>query len=302
MASYVNNAGQVTGECRHPRRYSCFPMGGWPRNERPRHAKARDTYSDALRVSNAVTSLNNNAIDPALCCDFRVTAVNDSGQIAGDGVNPGLQVHAFLLTPVSESAVSSGMAAVQRAPNPSTQPAAGGHTEPPVAMEKPEVPLHGSRTPGPRRPLRYTVAELGTLGGESTNPLGINNAGQVVGDSETKPKSGEKSGEHHAFLWEAKTGMRDLGTLGGADSHATCINNKGQVAGWSHTGRLYQNGRFVGTVAAAGPLPIPGFPGSDEPKHAFLWDRAAGCKTSLPALASAKMTGVRRRTLTTPAR
>ena len=80
------------------------------------------------------------------------------------------------------------MAAVQRAPNPSTQPAAGGRAEPPVAMEKPEVPLHGSRTPGPRRPLRYTVAELGTLGGESTNPLGINNAGQVVGDSETKKK------------------------------------------------------------------------------------------------------------------
>ena len=166
----------------------------------------------------------------------------------------------------------SGMAAVQRAPNPSTQPAAGGHTEPPVAMEKPEVLPHGSRTPGPRRPLRYTVAELGTLGGESTNPLGINNAGQVVGDSETKPKSGEKSGEHHAFLWEAKTGMRDLGTLGGADSHATCINNKGQVVGWSHTGRLYQNGRFVGTVAAVGPPSFHSFPGSDEPKHAFLWD------------------------------
>ena len=66
--------------------------------------------------------------------------------------------------------------------------------------------------------------------------------------------------------------MRDLGTLGGAESHATCINNKGQVVGWSHTGRLYQNGRFVGTVAAVGPPSFHSFPGSDEPKHAFLWD------------------------------
>ncbi len=90
---------------------------------------------------------------------------------------------------------------------------------------------NGVSPPPIHRPRHYTVTELGTLGGEFTNPVAINNAGQVVGDSETAPRNGKKFCEHHAFLWQANAGIRDLGTLGGEYSRAKCINNKGQIVG-----------------------------------------------------------------------
>ncbi len=103
-----------------------------------------------------------------------------------------------------------------------------------------------------RRPVRYTVTKLGTLGGEFTNPVGINNAGQVVGYSGTK--KGDFLG--HAFLWQAGIGMRDLGTLGGEYSRAKCINNDGQVVGTADTG-----GKWNGVTT-----------------HEFVWDSRRGMR------------------------
>ena len=55
-----------------------------------------------------------------------------------------------------------------------------------------------------------TVTDLGTLGGAYTDPWGINDAGQVVGYSDTT------EGDFHAFITGPDgMGMRDLGTLGG---------------------------------------------------------------------------------------
>ncbi len=119
-----------------------------------------------------------------------------------------------------------------------------------TAVEKPAPPA--------RQPRRYTVTELGTLGGETTWPRAINNAGQVVGHSDTK------SGEEHAFLWQASAGMRDLGTLGGAHSEAESINDKGQVVGWAST--------------------IPLWKGDYGIAHAFLWDRVREMQDLAPAL------------------
>ena len=57
----------------------------------------------------------------------------------------------------------------------------------------------------------YHIRDLGTLGGASSDALGINQAGQVVGRSDT---SG--SVVYHAFLWDPGTEqMTDLGTFGG---------------------------------------------------------------------------------------
>ena len=72
--------------------------------------------------------------------------------------------------------------------------------------------------------LLYSVTDLGTLSGSSTQGIGINNAGQVTGDSQTV------TGQNHAFLYSGGQ-MLDLGTLGGDLSAGEGINNAGQVTG-----------------------------------------------------------------------
>ena len=74
------------------------------------------------------------------------------------------------------------------------------------------------------------MRDLGTLGGTAQLALGINDAGQVVGDSNTA------GGDFHAFITGPNgMGMRDLGTLGGTYSDAYGINDAGQVVGESDT-------------------------------------------------------------------
>ncbi|PTR16067.1 putative secreted protein with PEP-CTERM sorting signal [Nitrosospira sp. Nsp2] len=74
------------------------------------------------------------------------------------------------------------------------------------------------------------LTELGTLGGFSSFAHGINDAGQVVGQSNTA------AGADHTFITGPNgAGMTDLNSLvsvpGGAVlSMATGINNHGQVA------------------------------------------------------------------------
>ncbi len=77
--------------------------------------------------------------------------------------------------------------------------------------------------------LHYTITDLGTLpGGTYSYGYGINNLGQVTGES------GIAGGTYHAFLWSARTGMRDLRTLPGRTYSAGLgINDLGQVTGWS---------------------------------------------------------------------
>lgn len=74
---------------------------------------------------------------------------------------------------------------------------------------------------------RYTLVDLGTLGGAESGASAINASAAVVGWSETA------SGSRHAFLYRNGT-LVDLGTLaGGTDSVATDINDAGLVVGFS---------------------------------------------------------------------
>ncbi|HWD21335.1 MAG TPA: hypothetical protein VHB20_18860 [Verrucomicrobiae bacterium] len=72
--------------------------------------------------------------------------------------------------------------------------------------------------------------DLGALGGFNSHAYGINNAGQIVGDSALTGNSA-----FHAVLFSG-TGVNniDLGTLGGATSHADAINNLGEIVGNSY--------------------------------------------------------------------
>jgi probable HAF family extracellular repeat protein len=75
-------------------------------------------------------------------------------------------------------------------------------------------------------PSVYTVLDLGTLGGDSSEPWGVNSSGQVCGIAQTA----DFPHYYHAFRY-SDGGMTDLDTLGSSYSAAWAINDAGQVVG-----------------------------------------------------------------------
>ena len=81
------------------------------------------------------------------------------------------------------------------------------------------------------------MTDLGTLGGDTSYALGINDSGEVVGYSYLADNV-----TRHAFTWTASGGMVDLGTLpGGAWSQGEKINASGEISGEA----LDSNGKQV---------------------------------------------------------
>jgi probable HAF family extracellular repeat protein len=70
--------------------------------------------------------------------------------------------------------------------------------------------------------------DLGTLGGAHSLGFAIDEAGQVVGQSQVR------NGRWRAFVWESGT-MTALPALGGKFSAALAVNDAGQIVGWSMT-------------------------------------------------------------------
>ena len=105
--------------------------------------------------------------------------------------------------------------------------------------------------PGSGVPFRWEPGvgfeSLPTLGGTSALGRGINNAGDVVGESYRL-----NSFSRVAAWWKpSEDDVVDLGTLGGSESSASDVNNHGQIVGWSLNASgqrrafLYSNGEMV---------------------------------------------------------
>ena len=95
----------------------------------------------------------------------------------------------------------------------------------------------------------YTITDLGTLGGDSSEGTGINAGGQVTG-----------VGDSGAFLWDG-TDMLDLNDLiapgsGWILGQGNAINDAGQIAGSGFIGG--QQHAFLLTPIAVTEVPEPG--------------------------------------------
>ena len=144
----------------------------------------------------------------------------------------------------------------------------------------------GSGSSGLSSASSGTNWDLGTLGGAGTWANGVNDAGQVVGCSQTS------SGSGHAFLYSGGV-MQDL-LPGVSSSAANAINNAGQVVGgssvgsgaflWSSGGGLqdldtlpspYNAGSVAIAINDAGQV-VGYCQDSSMTSHPFLWSSGSG--------------------------
>jgi probable HAF family extracellular repeat protein len=138
-----------------------------------------------------------------------------------------------------------------------------------AALTSPVRPAAQEQPRPKNQQRRYSVTDLGTLGGTLGAAQGINDRGWVVGFA-TLP--GDQI--QHSFLWVDGV-MIDLGTLGGPNSGGDQGGNfrpnmRGQVPGFGQTSEL-------------SPLDVScPFPGPPLVCLAFIWKD--GVKTDLPTL------------------
>ncbi len=84
--------------------------------------------------------------------------------------------------------------------------------------------------------------DLGTLGGSTSIATDINNANQVVGQSEF---GGPGSLLNRGYVWDNTNGSVLIPTLGGSSNAARGINDSGHIVGYSDTASGEQHGFFL---------------------------------------------------------
>ena len=129
-----------------------------------------------------------------------------------------------------------------------------------------------------KRQVRYTVINLGTLGGTSSNASGINSRGWVVGDANLAGDTTE-----HASLWRNGV-ITDLGTLGGLNSgvgYPARTDDRGLITGNAQTSTIDPLGENWGLLFFCSPNG-GSCQGYQNLVLGFLWQN--GAMTPLPTL------------------
>lgn len=202
-ASGINNLGQVTG-------YSPALDNSWG-SELP-----NNTELHAFVYSGGVMK----DISPYFAMFSTGNAINDSGQVTGGFYSPSGFSHAFMCSGISSIDLSG----------PGNPNKFDGNDINNLGQVAGTIVDYGQNISG--HAFLYSagvISELGTLDGASSRGHGINDLGQVTGDSYTAGNLAS-----HAFLYSAGA-MSDLGTLGGTHSSGDSVNNLGQVTGVSLT-------------------------------------------------------------------
>jgi probable HAF family extracellular repeat protein len=175
------------------------------------------------------------------------TAANNKGQIAGyaeTGVmEPGCVQfpsfpQVFLYQAVVWGLNASGAPVIER----TLPPVTGDAVSEAFGINGAGIAVGGSGgcappnlPPPPPQPLRAVLWRdgslplvLGTLGGNQAIAYGINEKGQVVGQSSLPGDA-----VVHMFFWQEGVGMKDLALLDDTGVGVVSINNRGEVVGWS---------------------------------------------------------------------
>ncbi|MFN3517147.1 MAG: hypothetical protein ACK4YM_08315 [Novosphingobium sp.] len=150
------------------------------------------------------------------------------------------------------------------------------------------VPGVAAAQSGPGLPPYDTMTDLGTLGGDYSNPFDVSDDGMVVvGEAFVST-----NWEWRAYRWTPANGMEDLGTLGGNYAYAYAVSGDGKViAGyaytasgegrafrWTETGGMQDLGTLGGNYSYAEAINADGSVvvghsniASNSSYHAFRW-------------------------------